>query len=96
MANPHIVDAWLTNQQLQRLQDYLKRGRPFASAPLEELRPRSVALMRQWSKSIRGFDHRERDDIEAEMQLRKVEPPLDLVKESAVIANSEAMTRNPA
>jgi hypothetical protein len=31
MANPHIVDAWLTNQQLQRLEDYLKRGRPFAS-----------------------------------------------------------------
>jgi hypothetical protein len=32
-------------------------------------------------ESIRGFDHRERQDIEAEMQLRKVDPPFDLVKD---------------
>jgi hypothetical protein len=81
MDEPHIVDAWLANQRLEWLEDYLRRGRPLASTPLEELCPRWVTLMRSWMESIRGFDHRERQDIEAEMQLRKVDPPFDLVKD---------------
>jgi hypothetical protein len=82
MTDPQIVDAWLENQQLERLSDYLKRGRPLADVGLEDLRSRWVALMQTWARITQGFDHQEREDIEAEMQLRKVEPPRDLAKEA--------------
>ncbi len=81
MDDPDVVEAWLANQALERLQDYLKRGRSLAAAQLETLNSRWVYLMRSWAEDVRGkADHREREDIEAELQLRKVEPPFDLVK----------------
>jgi hypothetical protein len=82
MEKPHIFDAWLANQQLERLEEYLKRGRPLASAPIEELNARWVTLTENWANSPRGVDHREREDIEAEMQVRKVTPPVELAKDA--------------
>jgi hypothetical protein len=81
MSRRIIVEAWLANQQLERLENYLQRGRPLSDVSLEELRTHWVALMRAWAQHVRGgIDNREREDIEAEMTLRKVEPPFDLVK----------------
>jgi hypothetical protein len=40
MEKTHIVDAWLANKELERLEDYLKRSRPLLGVPLEELRER--------------------------------------------------------
>jgi hypothetical protein len=82
MEKPHIVDVWLANQQLERLEEYLKCGRPLASASIEELKARWVTLTENWAKSPRGVDHREREDIEAEMQVRKVSPPVELAKDA--------------
>jgi hypothetical protein len=51
--------------------------------PSGTLNGRWVYLMRTWAEDVRGkADHPERDDIEAELQLRKVEPPFDLVKDA--------------
>jgi hypothetical protein len=82
MEETHIVDAWLANKELERLEDYLKRSRPLAGVPLEELRERWIAQMRNWAESVSGFDHREHEDIEAEMKLRRVQPPVDLAKDA--------------
>jgi hypothetical protein len=82
MKETHIIDVWLANKQLERLEDYLKRSRPLAGVPLEELRGRWIVQMRKWAKSVSGFDHREHEDIEAEMKLRRVEPPVDLAKDA--------------
>jgi hypothetical protein len=62
---------------------YLKRGRPLADLPLEELRERWVVLMRAWAEHTpkREADS-EREDIEAEMKVRRVEPPFDLVRDA--------------
>ena len=77
-----MVEAWLANKALERLEKYLNRGRPLADAPLEELQARWVMLVRNWAADILGSDTREREDIEAEMRYRKVEPPAHLVKEA--------------
>ena len=49
---------------------------------MEELRSRWVALMEKWAETLQRVDHREREDIEAEMQMRKVSPPFDLAKDA--------------
>jgi hypothetical protein len=39
--------------------------------------------MKAWAEDVRGkADYREREDIDAKLQLRKVEPPFDLVKDA--------------
>jgi hypothetical protein len=81
MSDNDLVDAWLANQRLERLEGYIKRGRPLANISLEELRARWIAAMRAWVSSLSEFDHEEREDIEAEMKLRKIEPPYDLVRD---------------
>jgi hypothetical protein len=85
MDKPDIVDAWLANEAFENLQDYLKRGRPLASALLENLNDRWVHLMDDWARAAiarTNADHREREDIQSELKLRKVEPPFERVREA--------------
>jgi len=77
-----IVEAWAENERMERLQDYLKRGRKLAGVPLEELRTRWMALIREWAENTSSFDHNEEQDIRSEMAARKVEPPFDLVRDA--------------
>jgi hypothetical protein len=46
--------------------------------------------VRAWSNSLSEFDHEEREDLEAEMQLRKIKPPYDLVKDQLNALRSAA------
>jgi hypothetical protein len=67
----------------QQLASYLQRGRQHAGAPTETLEDRWIVLMRQWldawSNDRWEYDHRERDDVEAELELRGVELPGELI-----------------
>src|ERR1700683_212794 len=81
MSDNDLVDAWLANQRLEQLEGYIKRGRSLANISVGELRARWMAAIRAWASSLSEFDHEEREDIEAEMKLRKTEPPYDLVRE---------------
>jgi hypothetical protein len=81
MSDNDLVDAWLANQRIERLEGYIKRGRLLAHISLEELRARWIATIRAWANSLSDFNHEEREDIEAEMKLRKIKPPYDLVKD---------------
>ena len=95
MTQRDIVEAWLANKGLERLADYLQRGRPLAGVPLEELRERWVALMRAWARRAPGREpDSEREDIEAEMKVRRVEPPFDLAQDAvdALIEKSRKTT----
>jgi hypothetical protein len=76
-----ILEALFENQRMERLQDYLKRGRKLADVPLEELRTRWMALIREEAASTGPFDPEEQD-IRSEMAARKVEPPFDLVRDA--------------
>jgi hypothetical protein len=90
MSDNDPVDAWLANQRLERLEGYIKRGRPLASVSLEELRARWIAAIRAWASLLREFGHEEREDIEAEMKLRKINPPFDLVEEQLIAIRAAA------
>ena len=84
MYERHMVDVLLENQTLERLQSYLNRDRRLAATSLEVLNARWIHLMEAWAETAnsRGrTDHREREDIEAELQLRKAQPPFHHVKE---------------
>ena len=40
-----------------------------------------MVLMREWTKDLTGFDYRERYDVQAELQLRGIEPPFRLIED---------------
>jgi hypothetical protein len=90
MSDNDQVDAWLANQRLEWLEGYIKRGRLLANISLEELQTRWMAAIRAWAISLSEFDHEEREDIEAEMKLRKIKPPYDLVKDQLNVIRSAA------
>jgi hypothetical protein len=79
---PDIVDAYLANQQLEQLQDYLHRGRTLSEKSVEILNERWLELTSDWARDFGSkTDHREREDIQSELQLRKLEPPFDQAAE---------------
>jgi hypothetical protein len=82
--NPYFV-AYIQIKRQNELASYLRRGRQRAQTPTETLEGRWVALMRQWGgawgKGNWDFDHRERDDVEAELELRGIELPGHLVRD---------------
>jgi hypothetical protein len=61
---------------------YLARGRQKARTPPEKLKQRWVVLMHEWANDYAGFDTRELDDIQVELELRSIELPGDLVKDA--------------
>jgi hypothetical protein len=97
VAEPDFVGALIANEPLEQLEDYLKRGRPFAGEKLQKLRTRWIALMRAWANSTERVDHREREDIQAEMTMRKVEPPFAQVRDAMKILRrkSDEALRDP-
>jgi hypothetical protein len=83
MSNPNLVEAWLASLVMERLQKYLQNGRRLRDVPTEMLRARWIKEIGAWADNCRApFDHREHEDIEAEMSLRKMEPPFDEAKEA--------------
>jgi hypothetical protein len=90
MTDDDRIDAWLANQRLERLEEYIKRRRPLAHISFEELETRWIATIRAWERSLSEFDHEEREDIEAEMQLRKIKPPYEVVKDQLNALRSAA------
>jgi hypothetical protein len=73
--------ALVQNRELDELENYISRGRQLKHTPTEELERRWAELMREWVKNYTGFDHRERTDVQAELELRGIELPMHLVEE---------------
>jgi hypothetical protein len=75
------VDSWLAEQRMNGLREYIGRGRPLQLVPEEQLVATWVRIMRSWAAAPEEGqpEGRQREDIEAEAELRPFELPFDLV-----------------
>jgi hypothetical protein len=79
-----LVLAYLENVRLEATADYVRRGRQLSHVDVEELKQGWVAEFKRWVANLGSdnrVDPRPREDIESELQLRKIEPPWDLVQD---------------
>jgi len=85
-SDDDVLLAYLRNQELECAEDYLRRGRHLAKVPIERLNERWVVAFKKWVQHTRirerePSDSRvERNDIEAELLIRQMKAPFDLVK----------------
>ncbi len=82
MADPtDVVLAWIQDKRLQDIEDYVWRGRPLSGVPTEELMSRWVALFKYQAYQPNLVEPSlESTDIDAELQIRKIELPFELVE----------------
>lgn len=73
--------AFLENEVLQDVEAYMKAGRRFAALEDADLDARWVDRFKWWVAHYgEPVDHTEMDECQAEMALRKRQPPLHLVQ----------------
>jgi hypothetical protein len=96
------ITAWLRNQGLDQVEDYVRRGRQFGGVDADELRRGWVAAYKAGARDLQNVDARKlSDDLEAELSLRGEEPPYSQVKAehdavtAAVTAAAEDLLRDP-
>jgi len=96
------LTAWLQNQGLDQVEDYVGRGRQFGGVDADELRRGWVAAYKVWARDLQNVDARKlSEDLEAELSLRGEEPPYSLVKAehdavtAAAMAAAEDLLRDP-
>ena len=82
MADPtDVVLAWIQDKRLQDVEDYVRRGRQLSDVPTEELMSRWVALFKHQAYQPNLVEPSlESTDIDAELQIRKIELPFELVE----------------
>jgi hypothetical protein len=74
------VRAFSRSQAIDRTEDYVKRGRPFAAIDAATLKDQWVEAYRKWCRAVRNYElQREANDIESELSLRGEEVPIDRV-----------------
>jgi hypothetical protein len=73
------LEALLKHEQLERVQDYAKRGRRFQLLPDAELVNFWVLTMNHWADGSSEFTSQDIDDCQSEMILRRIDPPFDRV-----------------
>jgi hypothetical protein len=84
-AMTDLFTQLLNYNQSVELEDYLKRGRRLRNMPTERLTLQWAEQMRVWVGMFPSQAPRELNDILAEMKLRDIDPPLDVVKDEWVI-----------
>lgn len=82
MAEPtDVVLAWIRDKRLQEVEDYVRRGRLLADVPTEDLMSRWVGLFKYQAHQPNLVEPSlESTDIDAELQIRKIELPFELVE----------------
>jgi hypothetical protein len=88
-----LLKAEATRQELAAAQAYLQRGRGFKDLSDADLRERWVEACRGWAK--RGLRDRPEacDDAEAELQLRGLPTPNDMVQDEMMAPSVPRPTR---
>jgi hypothetical protein len=103
MIKDQEMRAYLESLRLEATADYVRRGRLLAALDDKELCLRWADLFRGWVAADfgAGYDHKEREDVESELQLRGKDPPFDRVPgEMAALrekskARTDALLGNP-
>jgi hypothetical protein len=76
-----MIVAFLEHRKMEQTQDYLTRGRRFATLDAEQLSEDWIMAVRRWLARKNRPGERMMDDLSAELQLRGFEPPYDAVKQ---------------
>jgi hypothetical protein len=76
-----IIDALLASERMECTRSYLSRGRRFVGMKTDEIKQRWIAATRKFQVSYGEVDPREMDDLTSELDLRKVEPPWEAVRD---------------
>lgn len=74
------VRSFLAEKEMQEVRSYVSRGRSLRSVATDHLSGEWVSLVREWAADPRQPTNIRRDDIQAELTLRGIEPPYHLVK----------------
>lgn len=81
-----VVTAFLENEDMNATEGYLARGRRFASLTVDHLREEWAEAYRQTFAVGGSSDAETFDDLRAELRLRRLEEPMELVEaESAAM-----------
>ena len=75
-----MVVAFLEHRKMEQTQDYLARGRRFATIDVGQLSEDWIIAVRSWLARKNRTGERKMDDLTAELQLRGFQPPYDAVK----------------
>jgi hypothetical protein len=76
-----IINALLASERMECTRNYLSRGRRFGGMETDEIKQRWIAATRKYQVSYGEVDPREMDDLTSELDLRKVEPPREAVRD---------------
>jgi len=73
--------AVFSADDMERTEDYLKRGQPFQHFTIEELGQRWTNGIKAWCRDYSKEWLREFDDAAAELRLRGSDPPFETVRD---------------
>src|SRR5713101_7760362 len=76
-----MVHAFLQHRSIEQTQDYLARGRRFATLDVGQLSEDWIIAVRSWLARKDRARERMMDDLTAELRLRGSEPRYDAVKQ---------------
>ena len=75
------VRSFIAERQMQEVRSYVGRGRSLESASTDQLNSEWVSHVREWAADPQKTANLRRDDIQAELILRGLEPPDKLVQD---------------
>ena len=85
-----LVNAFLKHKGMEQRQDYLARGRRFATLDVGQLTEGWIIAVRNWLAHKDRTNELHMDDLAAELRLRGLEPPYGAVEQELV--NRSAQT----
>jgi len=80
-AGEEEVEATPEDEALERLEEYLRRGRRLRPLWNVDLTNGWVSIVNQWAEGSTDFSGQDLADYESEMLVRGIEPPFDRVEE---------------
>jgi hypothetical protein len=77
------VKAFALESRMEKVREYLYEGRRFETLSVGDLRSEWINALDRCSVSLTALESQKRlDDLEAEMEVRKIDPPFDdVIKE---------------
>jgi hypothetical protein len=77
------ISAMFANTKMEAQQSYLSRGRALQADESEKLVSNWLVQINAWADDEPAFDRRFMDDIEAELNLRGIDAPVEEAKSAA-------------
>jgi hypothetical protein len=92
----HEVEAMLEHENVDCLQDYLRRGRSLQHLDGNAVADRWASLMHLWADGSSDFSHQARDDCQSEMIIRGIELPFERIAEAWERIRARSQTQTDA